>query len=171
MKSFRLMNIMGPIVIIAYIILVPLQIFFRFVTLLLKKRIYFHVGITAIEFLGLAILYILSFQNFDSYYQETHKVSKNYSLIFLFIGYFAYFINNLLIDKVPKKIDSILMVLMCFSLAYSIFSIGELLFRNDFKPIKLVLLQLPYPLLMMIGLVTYKLRPSIGASTSPHVQL
>jgi len=164
------MNIIGPLLVIAYLIFVPGQIIVRLTLLLVKKKSLFHTKICAIEFCGLAILYVLAFQNFDTYYHEKHLVNKTLSMTILLIGFLAYFINNMLVDKNPKRVEILLITVIGFSLLYSLFSIWELLFRNEFKILKLLLLQLPYPLLMIIGLFIYKYRPSLKSSDSEHVQ-
>jgi hypothetical protein len=164
------MNIIGPLIIIAYLIFVPGQIFVRLLILLAKKKSLFHFKIAAIEFCGLAIIYFQAFQNFDSYYGEQHLVNKIYSMLILFIGFLAYFINSILVDKTRKGIEILLQLIMGASLLYSLFSILELLFQNEFKLLKVLLMQLPYPLLMIIGLLIYKYRPAPRTSDSEHVQ-
>lgn len=164
------MNIIGPIFTIAYLIFVPVQIIVRLSFLMVKKKSLFHVKFSAFEFWGLAIIYVLAFQNFDSYYQEKHLVNKTYSMAILFIGFLAYFINNMLVDKKPKRIEILLITVMGASLLYSLFSVWELLFQNEFIILKVLLLQLPYPLLMIIGLLIYKYRPTLKSSDSEHVQ-
>ena len=87
-------------------------------------------------------------------------MSRGWSWILLLIGFLAYLVNNILADSKPKKFELLLLVCMCLSLFYSVFYIFELVTQNEYKIHKLLLLQLPFPSLIIFGLFIYRLRPS-----------
>ena len=153
------MSIIGILVIILYIILVPAQILIRLIILVIEKKSLYHIKFSAFEFFGFALIYILAFQNFDGYNFEKHILTKSQSLIILTTGYLSYFINSLLVEQKPKRIEVLLLFSMYLTIVYCIFSIWELVTQNEFSILKLILLQLPFLLLMIIGIIIYSYRP------------
>lgn len=133
------MNIVGPLKIVAYVLLISIQVYFRLFFLIFKKISFYHLRIIVIEFCILSFFCIYAFQNFDAYIQENHLVNKRWSWILLLSGYLSYFVNNLLADRKPKKIEILFFVSMWISLSHSVLSIFELVTLHEYKILKLLL--------------------------------
>lgn len=154
------MDILGTLIIAIFIILIPVQVYFRLSFLVIKRISIFHLSITTIEFCIFSFLYIYAFTNFDGDIHEKHLLSRSWSWFILYLGYLAYFSNNLLADKKPGKMETLFPIFMWISLAYSLFFIFELVLQNQYEIYKLIFLQLPYTFVIIFGLFIYHLRPA-----------
>lgn len=131
-------TVLGVIVIALYLIFIPIIIYYRLIYFIKYKTELNLAYFMAVDFCT-AFFLIWAFFDFEAPYSlEQHSFNKSSSVFILVIGYVAYYINNLLSQCSPHKIEQILLVVMTLSLLYSIYFIGEIIFSsNGYKLIKL----------------------------------